>query len=142
MRAVGPASSTPDVLGLGAFVAGDARADAAPRHGRGSVLEADVAGFTPLTEQLASEHGPRRGAEEVAAILNGVYGALIAGAHACGGVVVEFLGDAVVCCFDGDDGSQAVRCGLRMQLAMAPLRAPGEDVPAVKVAIGIGAFRR
>jgi class 3 adenylate cyclase len=135
-------------IDLGAFVPADVRATIAaaglraPRERRGAVLEADVSGFTPLTERLARDHGPRRGAEEVAALLNSIYGALVAEADAAGGTVVEFVGDALLCCFDNDDGTRALRCGVRMQDAIAVLRAPGADVPAVTVAVATGVFHR
>jgi len=109
--------------------------------GEGSVLIADVSGFTPLTEALARRHGARRGAEEVAALLNRVYGALVTEVDRAAGSVVEFAGDAVCCCFDGDDGSRALRCGLRMQASMAGLRAGGV-LAEVTVAIATGPFRR
>jgi class 3 adenylate cyclase len=125
--------------GLGAFVPHGAREDTLPRVVPGSVLEADVVGFTPLTERLARRHGPRRGAEEIAALLDAVYGALIAQAEAFGGEVVEFRGDAILCCFAGDDGTAAAHCGLAMQRALATL---GDECPAVRVAIGVGAVRR
>ncbi len=132
--------------GLGAFVPADVRAAMAraePRreHCEGSVLLADVSGFTPLTEAYAREYGPRRGAEEVAALLNRVYGALVEEVDRAGGTVVEFAGDAICCCVHDDDGSAALRCGLRMQAAMARLRHAGVDAE-IRVAVGAGAFRR
>jgi len=39
---------------------------------RGTVLFADISGFTPLTEALVRTLGPRRGAEELARQLNEV----------------------------------------------------------------------
>src|SRR5450631_4615927 len=47
-----------------------------PDRVRGAALFADISGFTPLTEALANELGPQRGAEEITAHLNRVYHAL------------------------------------------------------------------
>ena len=132
---------------LGAFVPADVRASLAGgaeplRHRSGAVLEADLAGSTMLFERLARVHGPRRGAEAVAALLDRVYGALIDPVDRGGGTVVEFMGDAIACCFDGDDGSRALRCGLTMQTKIASLRVPGATSPAVKVSVATGDFLR
>jgi class 3 adenylate cyclase/tetratricopeptide (TPR) repeat protein len=133
---------------LGAFVPADvrramARGEPLPDRGRGSVLEADVSSFTPLTEELARRHGARRGAEEVAALLTRVYGAVIAEVDRCAGSVVEFTGDALACCFDADDdGARAVHCGLAMQAATAALRTDTTDSPALKVTVAAGDYRR
>ncbi len=133
---------------LGAFVPADvrraiARGESLPDRARGAVLEADVSSFTPLTEELARRHGARRGAEEVAALLTHLYGAVIAEVDRCGGSVVEFTGDALACCFDGDDdGARAVGCGLSMQAAVAALRTDTADSPALKVTVAAGDYRR
>jgi hypothetical protein len=72
--------------------------------GRGARSCPPISGFTPLTEALVKELGPRRGAEELTRQLNAVYGALIAEVHHYGGSVIGFSGDAVTCWFDDDDG--------------------------------------
>ena len=133
--------------GLAAFVPADVRAaiacDENPRAVRqGSVLEADVTGFTPLTEALARRHGARRGAEEVAAMLDRVYSALIEEVDDTGGSVVEFSGDAITCCFDEDDGTAALACGLAMQQAMALMQLEHESTPAIRVSVASGSFHR
>ena len=58
-----------------------------PSRARGTVLFADISGFTPLTEALVRTLGPRRGAEELARQLNEVYDALIAQVDRYGGSV-------------------------------------------------------
>src|SRR5689334_10146274 len=69
---------------------------------------ADVTGFTPLAEALAQARGSRRGAEELTALLNQVYSALITPIEQFGGSVIGFSGDAITCWFDdqrmGDGG--------------------------------------
>ena len=52
-----------------------------PEWAEGSALFADISGFTPLTEALALELGPRRGAEELTRHLNQVYNAVITELH-------------------------------------------------------------
>ncbi len=71
-----------------------------PSRARGTVLFADISGFTPLTEALVRTLGARRGAEELARQLNAVYDALIAEVDRYGGSVIGFDGDAITCWFD------------------------------------------
>src|SRR6185503_10321825 len=73
-----------------------------PSRARGTVLFADISGFTPLTEALVRTLGPRRGAEELAHQLNEVYDALIAEVDRYGGSVIGFGGDAITCWFDDE----------------------------------------
>src|SRR5262245_54490769 len=84
----------------------------------GAALFADISGFTPLTETLARELGPQRGAEELTRQLNIVYDALIAAVDRYGGSVIGFSGDAITCWFDCDDGRRTTACALAMQTAM------------------------
>lgn len=109
-----------------------------PEARQGSVLTADVSGFSALTEALAERHGARRGAEEVAALLDHVYGPLVAEVDRAGGTVVAFAGDAIMCCFDGDDGGAALSCALAMQAVMA---GPAADAH-ISVAVATGPYRR
>ncbi len=113
----------------------------------GAALFADVSGFTPLTEALAQELGPQRGAEELTRQLDRIYGAIIDEVHQYGGSVVGFSGDAITCWFDADDGRRAVACALRMQRAIAQqatMRTPGGSLfrISIKVAVTTGAARR
>ena len=121
-----------------------------PERGSGSVLFADVVGFTGLTTRLAELYGPRRGAEEVPVYLNRLYEALNTEVQVRGGSVIGFAGDAITCWFAADDGRLAVECGLAMQQAMAPFgqlalggAAKGESISlALKVAVTAGRVRR
>ena len=54
-----------------------ARGTSLPDRAQGAALFADVSGFTALTEILANELGPRRGAEELTHHLNRLFDALI-----------------------------------------------------------------
>lgn len=114
-------------------------------HGAG--LFADISGFTPLTEALATELGAQRGAEVLTAILGDVISAVIEELDRYGGDVIYFSGDAITCWIDGDDGSRATACALAMQEAMARVGAVttpgGRPVTlAMKVAIAVGPARR
>lgn len=118
-----------------------------PEQAQGATLFADISGFTALTELLARELGPRRGAEELTVYLNQVYGALIAHVHRYGGSVTGFAGDGITCWFDGDDGRRAVASGLAMQRSMAEFSSlavagEGELRLAVKVAVAAGTVHR
>ena len=84
-----------------------------PDRVRGAALFADISGFTPLTEALANELGPQRGAEELTAHLDRVFHALIDELERRGGDVIYFSGDAITCWLDGDDGARAAACGPR-----------------------------
>lgn len=118
-----------------------------PSKSFGAGLFADISGFTPLTEALAKEYGPLRGAEELTSYLNMVYDGLIGVLHRFGGSVIGFSGDAITCWFEGDNGDRAVACGLEMQREMAKLSTivinPDTSVSlAIKVAISTGTARR
>ena len=118
-----------------------------PDRVRGAGLFADISGFTPLTEALAAELGPQRGAEVLTAILGDVIGAVIAELDRFGGDVIYFSGDAITCWIDGDDGSRATACALAMQAAMervGSVTTPGGNpiTLAMKVAIAVGPARR
>jgi adenylate cyclase len=143
-----------------------------PDRAVGAALFADVAGFTPLAEAIAASLGPRRGAEELTALLNRIYGALIAEVNRFGGSVVTFSGDAVTCWFDdasfefsvlsfeletektqnsrlrtqNSAAGRAVACALAMQRAMAPFAAVAAGGATaslvVKIAVAVGPARR
>ncbi|HRO89728.1 MAG TPA: hypothetical protein PLC06_04460, partial [Promineifilum sp.] len=111
-----------------------------PDRTNGSVLFADISGFTPLTAALAQELGVQRGAEEVLNQINPVYEAIIAELHRYGGSVMGFAGDSITCWLEGDDGRKGVACALAMQTAMRPfatvLTPAGTPITlAIKVAV-------
>ena len=118
-----------------------------PEVADGSVLVADISGFTPLTASFAKELGLQRGAEEITRVINQVYTVLIAHVHQQGGSVVGFGGDAITCWFASKSPMRAVACALAMQQSMAQfakIAAPGgmEISIGVKVAVGTGPARR
>lgn len=144
-----------------------ARGETLPDRTTGSVLFADISGFTPLTEALRESLGPRRGAEELNKHLDAVYAALIVEVEKYGGSVLGFAGDAITCWFDenpeigrleiGDSAppslisnrfsQRAVACAFALQTAMrafAAIALPNGGMAALtlKVAIATGPARR
>lgn len=118
-----------------------------PDRIHGSALFADISGFTPLTETLATELGSQRGAEELTANLGRVFHAVIEALDRHGGDVIYFSGDAITCWLDGDDGLRATAAALAMQAEMArvgTIRSPGGATVqlALKVAVAVGKARR
>ncbi len=113
----------------------------------GAALFADISGFTSLTELLAIEAGPQRGAEELASILNTLFERIIDDLRRYGGEVLYFSGDAVTCWIDGDDGSRAAACALEIQSTMRDIGRFETDsgrsvVLSIKVAVAVGPVRR
>ncbi len=122
-----------------------------PEKVEGSVLFADISGFTPLTEALTEIYGLQRGAEELSLYLNNIYDALIGMVNNYGGSVISFSGDAITCWFDDQlppsqtakSSLRAIACALHMQSAIqsfAQFKVAGRDsIPlAVKVAVSSG----
>lgn len=121
-----------------------------PDRAQGSVLFADISGFTPFTEALRHAYGSRRGTEELSKHLNAVYTALIAEVERYSGSVTGFAGDAITCWFDNLDGSappRAVACAIALQTAMqsfAKISLPNGEIGQLTIKIGIatGGVRR
>ncbi|NNJ11606.1 tetratricopeptide repeat protein [Chloroflexales bacterium ZM16-3] len=87
----------------------------------GSLLFADLSGFTALSERL-SVLG-RQGAEEVSAVVNRLFAALIAEIYAHQGALLKFGGDAITAFFDTEavgeaHASAATAAALAMQQRM------------------------
>ncbi len=102
-------------------------AEAVPRPGelrfewqRGTLMFADLVGFTPLME--ANANLGDAGATRVLAVLNRCFASMVETITRSGGNLLEFVGDALLVEFQPDhreiDTLQAVRAGLRMQRAM------------------------
>jgi class 3 adenylate cyclase len=118
-----------------------------PDRSSGTVLFADISGFTPLTAAMAEEEGHQLGIEELTRLINQVYGSLINCVHGYLGSVISFAGDAITCWFDGDDGLQAAACALDMQGAMAEFARfntpSGKEFSlGIKIAVVAGPVRR
>lgn len=67
----------------------------------GSMLSADISGFTALSERLADKG--KAGAEEITSLISRCFSALIDAAYDYGGEVLKFGGDALLVLFRGDD---------------------------------------
>ena len=124
-----------------------ARGESLPDRTTGAALIADISGFTPLTEALANELGPKRGVEELTKQLNLIYSGLIAEVERYRGSVISFSGDAITCWFAQDQGLRAIACALAMQQMMsqfATVTTPsGTTISlAIKVAVAAGPVRR
>jgi class 3 adenylate cyclase/tetratricopeptide (TPR) repeat protein len=79
----------------------------------GSFLFADLSGFTAMSDKLGSLG--RLGAEELAAIINGVFDPLLGILRSHGGDVVKFGGDAFLAMFCGGGSmGAAAACGLAL----------------------------
>lgn len=101
---------------------------AAPAPGRvrgtywnGSVLFADLSGFTALSGTLSALG--KQGAEEISAIINALFTALVEEIHRCRGGLLKFGGDALTAFFDAatledDHARLASRAALAMQERM------------------------
>ena len=84
---------------------------------QGTMVFADVSGFTKLSEKLA-ELG-KAGAEELTEILNGTFRSLLGVAVEDGGDLLKFGGDALLLLFNGSDhGTRACRAAHRMRTAL------------------------
>ena len=83
----------------------------------GSMLSADISGFTALSEKLAGKG--KAGAEEITSLINTCFTALIESAYEYGGEVIKFGGDALLILFRGNNHMRRVAdAGLLMQRAL------------------------
>ncbi len=83
----------------------------------GSMLSADISGFTALSEKLAGKG--KAGAEEITSLINTCFTALIDSAYRYGGEVIKFGGDALLILFRGENHERrAADAGLLMQRAL------------------------
>lgn len=111
-------------------------------HGQsvdGSMLSADISGFTALSERLAGKG--KAGAEEITELVNECFVALIDAAYAFGGEVLKFGGDAILVLFRGSD--HMVRCGragIGLQQALAASRAARDAHLSMSVGAAAGPF--
>lgn len=101
------------------------------------VLFSDIRGFTPLAESLSPE--------AIIHLVNRHFSRMIEVISRHRGIIVDFLGDAILAFFDPLDGPlqpmarQAVRCALEMQEAMAAENAADPNAPQLMMGIGLHA---
>ncbi len=95
----------------------------------GSMLSADISGFTRLSERLASLG--KRGAEELITVINSCFDAMIDVAADYGGDVLKFGGDALLLLFTGPHHTaRACRAAVGMR---ATIDAPIDTATAGRV---------
>jgi class 3 adenylate cyclase/tetratricopeptide (TPR) repeat protein len=83
----------------------------------GTLVSADLSGFTAMSERLA-ELG-KRGSEELTGAVNAAFTLLISAAFAEDGDVLKFGGDALLVWFSGDDHAhRAIRASAAMQRSL------------------------
>ena len=102
----------------------------------GTLLYADVSGFTRLTERLARQG--RYGAEEIVATISDVWQSLLAVTD--DGDALKFAGDALIIFFDGPDHpGRASAAALAMQDALATCSSirVGKGTVRLRMSIGI-----
>jgi adenylate cyclase len=101
------------------------------------ILFADIRGFTPLAETLTPE--------ATIHLVNRHFSRMIEVIQEHRGIIVDFLGDAILAFFDPLDrplepsAHQAVRCAWRMQEVMAAENAAKPDAPPLFMGIGLHA---
>jgi class 3 adenylate cyclase/tetratricopeptide (TPR) repeat protein len=117
----------------------DAHASSRVRVVSGSLLSADISGFTALSERLAGIG--RAGAEELTDLLNRCFDGMIATASRHGGDVLKFGGDALLILFTGADHTAracAAAVAIRSGIAQ-PLVSPRAGRVRLKISQGIHA---
>ena len=108
----------------------------------GSVLSADIAGFTSLAERLASRG--KEGSEQLNVVVNSRIRALIDVSQRYGGGILKFGGDGILVLFkDEGHARRAVATGLEMHRALAEFDATSADESseladeALSISVGI-----
>ena len=107
------------------------------RFPHGTVLFADVSGFTVMSQQM-SVLG-KEGAEEIAWIVNSYFNAIIKIAERYGGDLIKFGGDALLVFFGGETGAhRAVTAAREMQLGMVDFRSVNTSQGTFPMGMKIG----
>ena len=103
----------------------------------GTMVFADIAGFTALSERLAA-HG-RIGAEELVETLSRVFGAMLTTAAERGGQLLKFGGDALLFLFTSDDhATQACSAAVEMRSQLRRSSDVVTSVGRLTLSISIG----
>ncbi len=101
------------------------------------ILFSDIRGFTPLAETLSPE--------ATIHLVNRHFSRMVEVIQRHRGIIVDFLGDAILAFFDPLDGplapcaQQAARCALEMQAAAAAENAAEPQAPQLQIGIGLHA---
>jgi class 3 adenylate cyclase len=103
----------------------------------GTLLFADVSGFTQLSERLA--RAGRRGAEELTDTINASFATLLGVAFAHGGSLLKFGGDALTLLFTGDDHTlRGSHAALGMRDALTRSGTVTTSVGNVELSMSVG----
>jgi adenylate cyclase len=96
-----------------------------------TILCCDIRGFTPLSEKLNPS--------QLIAFVNRLLERITRAVSGQGGVIDKFIGDAVLCIFEGADSAQrAVACGVDMLSEVKSFNAREDSPIDQPVQIGIG----
>jgi class 3 adenylate cyclase/tetratricopeptide (TPR) repeat protein len=102
----------------------------------GTLVFADVSGFTALTERLAGRG--RVGAEAMSDVINAVFAPMLDLAASLGGELLKYGGDAVLLLFSGaDHAARAVEAAVGMRAALRRNAAP-RAIAGVRLRMSIG----
>src|SRR5262249_26337208 len=103
----------------------------------GTLVFADISGFTALAERLALRG--RSGGEELVETLSRVFAAMIDIAHAHGGMLLKFGGDALLLFFDGDHHTRrATGAAVEMRRALKEAAKIPTSVGPLKLSMSVG----
>jgi class 3 adenylate cyclase len=103
----------------------------------GTLVFADISGFTGMTERLARRG--KVGAEEISDLLSGCLAPIITVAARHGGDLLKWGGDAVLLLFDGPgDAARACRAAAMMRQALRDVGVLRSSAGAVRVRISVG----
>src|SRR5436190_5075177 len=112
-------------------------ADVRYRTVDGTLVFADISGFTRLTERLAAKG--RYGAEEMSEHLDQVLSALLDAAAAYDGWLVKWGGDALLLMFDGtNDAARACAAAADMRAVIADVGRLDTSVGRVRLRMSVG----
>jgi predicted ATPase/class 3 adenylate cyclase len=104
----------------------------------GTLVFADVSGFTELTEELSRKG--KAGSEEVAGVLDAAFAELVSAAYAHDADLLKWGGDAILLFFRGDEHMTRAAAGAAaMQQALTEMRRLRTSVGPVRLQMSIGA---
>lgn len=93
-----------------------------PGQMSGTLVFADVSGFTPLMESYVADLGRQRGTEVFSHLLNRFFQSMTGPLDLYRGSIICFIGDAVIAWFKDDNGLRAASACLRIKEAIEPFR--------------------
>lgn len=108
---------------------------------QGSILFADLSGFTMLSQQLSLPG--KQGAEEISSIVNQLFDALVSEVYAHRGMLLKFGGDALTAFFDADTlgplhAPAAAQAALSMQQRMQSFAAIKTRADTFRLCLRVG----